>query len=142
MKGISLCAPAVLLGAVLTTPALAQEATFLSADMFGALVPGGGVDAAVGDFNGELNPARSQLCYYLEVADLADADGVGIYKGPKNENGTEVLTLALPKARADEVCVPVAGDLLQAMRQAPADYYVSVRNASHPNGAIRGQFGG
>lgn len=141
MKRMPLLAPAVMLGALLAPPALAQDVAFLSTDLFGDYVPEGGVKDASGDFSGEVDLSKSRMCYYLEVADLPDPDGVGIYKGAKSESGPEVVTLTLPKENSKEVCVSADKELLQALRQKPSDYYIAVRNAAHPNGAIRGQLG-
>ena len=141
MRRMPLWAPAAIVGGLLASPALGQDAAYLSTDLFGDYVPGGGAKDATGDFNGELDLSKNRVCYYLEVADLDDADGVTINKGGKSESGPAVVTLTLPKDDNEEVCVPAEKELLQALSQAPGDYYIAVRSPAHPNGAIRGQFG-
>jgi hypothetical protein len=141
MKGMPFRSFAAMLGALLASPALSQETAFLSTDLFGDYVPGGGVKDATGDFNGEIDLAKSRMCYYLEVADLADADAAGIYEGEKSKNGPAVVPLALPREDKTEVCASVDKELLQAMTKSPANYYVAVSSPAHPNGAIRGQLG-
>ena len=143
MKRMSVYAPglavAALLGAGLAGPALAQNSAFLSSNLFGNQVPEGGTEGATADFNGEADPGRGRLCYYLEVHDLADADGAAIHEGEAGANGPSLLPLPLPGDRNEEVCVTVDKTLLEAIMAAPAGYYVAVSAPGHPEGAIRGQ---
>ena len=121
-------------------PALAQESALLSSNMFGEQVPeGGGVEGASADFNGEAKPATGELCYYLEVYELAEADGAAIHEGEEGQSGPSVVPLRLPADRNEEVCVTVDKDLLAAMSAEPARYYVAVNTPAHPEGAVRGQ---
>ena len=139
MKRIHFGLPAIALGAFLASSALAQDHAYLSSDLFGAYVLDGGVEDATGDFNGEADLAKAELCYFLEVYDLADADAASIHEGTKTKSGPVVVTLTLPQDQGKEVCVPVDKTLLQAMTQKPEEYYIAVRSPAHPNGAIRGQ---
>ena len=141
MKWMLLSAPTMVLGALVAHPALAQDYAVLSASMLGVNVPEGGADKAAGDFNGEADFTKSRICYYLDIYDLADADGAAIHEGTARANGPAVVTLSVPQGEAEEVCVSVDKTLLERMRQRPQNYYVAVRSPAHPNGAIRGQLG-
>jgi hypothetical protein len=143
MKRMSLFAPglavAALVGAGLAGPALAQNSAFLSSNLFGDHVPEGGAESATADFNGEADPGRGRLCYYLEVHDLAEADGAAIHEGEAGASGPSLLPLPLPGDRNEEVCVTVDKTLLEKIMAAPAGYYVAISAPGHPEGAIRGQ---
>ena len=129
-------------GAIGSVSAAAQDFAYLSSNLFGDYVDGGGAGDAEGDFNGEADLAAGRLCYYLEFEGLDDADGVAIHQAAERTEGPQVLSLTLPAAPGEEVCVTVEPALLGAIAQDPAAYYLLVRNPSHPNGAIRGQFDG
>lgn len=121
-------------------PVRAQGSAYLSSNLFGNEVPdGGGAEDASADFNGEADPGRGRLCYYLEVNDLAEAEGAAIHEGAAGTSGPTLLALPLPKDRNEEVCVTVDKALLEAMIAAPGGYYVAVNAPGHPEGAIRGQ---
>jgi hypothetical protein len=124
-------------------PVLAQNYAVLSANLFGDSVPGGGAgpDAAA-DFDGEIDLDQDQLCYFLELEGLDDANAVHIHQAKEGESGPVVVTLPLPGADGDEVCVKADKALLRAMADQPSDYYVDVHSRSNPDGAVRGQFGG
>jgi hypothetical protein len=143
MKRMSLFVPgfavAALVGAGLAGPALAQNSAFLSSNLFGNQVRDGGAESATADFNGEADPRRGRLCYYLEVHELADADGAAIHEGEAGASGPSLLPLPLPGDRNEEVCVTVDKTLLEAIMAAPAHYYVAISAPGHPEGAIRGQ---
>jgi len=124
-------------------PAWAQGYAVLGTNLFGDNVPGGGAGRdAVGNFDGEIDLAQDQLCYFFELEGLDDANSAHIHHAREGESGPVVLTLPLPTADAGEVCVMLDKALLQSMADQPADYYADVHSAGKPDGALRGQFGG
>jgi hypothetical protein len=127
--------------AAISSPVLAQDTIYLSTDLFGQNVPGGGVEDATGDFNGEIDFTKSQICYYLEVEDLPDAVTGAIHEGGADNTGPAIVPLTLPTDEPEETCVEVDGGLLQAITRQPANYYVAIIDGAHPDGAIRGQLG-
>ena len=54
-------------------------------------------------------------------------------------NGPPVVTLDAPDDNDSDDCDDVADALLDEIRRSPADFYVNVHTAEHPDGAIRGQ---
>ncbi len=139
MKRMLVFAPVVLVVVLSAGPAAAQDYANLGASLFGNYITGGGADDAEGDFNGEADFRRSRLCYYLELDELDDASGVAIHQAEVGKDGPEALALTLPSDSGDEVCVTADAELLRTIGASPSDYYVIVRSASHPDGAIRGQ---
>ena len=132
-------AMAAVLALAAGTPALAQDYAIIGVGMFDRNVPGGGVDDADADFNGEFDFAAGQVCYYLEVNGLPDADGAAIHRGRENATGEVVVALELPDPPGDEVCVAADGALLRRMADRRADYYVVVTTPDFPEGAVRAQ---
>jgi len=139
MKLLHLFTAVMLWSAACANPVAAQDYAYLSGNLFGDYITGGGADDAEADFNGEADLTSGQLCYYLEIDGLDNADGIAIHQGDTGDDGPEVLPLTLPGEPGDEVCLTVDTTLLGSISEAPANYYLIVRSPSHPGGAIRGQ---
>ena len=122
----------------LAVPALAQDSVYLGANIDGRQVPSGGEDGATADFNAAIDLEKGEICYYLDVLELPDAEAASINHAKAGESGPAVATLPLPQG-GDEVCTMVDKAVLAAIAREPAGYYVAVRTPSHPDGAIRGQ---
>lgn len=132
-------AMAAVLGLAAGTPALAQDYAIIGVSLFDSNVPGGGVDDADADFNAEFDFVEGQVCYYLEINGLPDANGAAIHRGREDGTGAVMVTLDLPDPPDDEVCMEADGSLLRRMSDRREDYYVVVTTPDFPEGAIRAQ---
>lgn len=139
MRRMAMAACALFAGLVPAAAAQAQDSTFLSANLYGDAVPGGGDDNASGDFNGEVFPASGRVCYYLDLLDLRNPVGVGLHRGADGEAGEQVVALQLPAAEGEETCVEADPAVVAQVIASPADYYVQVTSRRHESGALRGQ---
>lgn len=82
----------------------------------------------------------TELCWEIEVEDIADPTRAHIHAGAAGVNGPIVVTFFdAPQPPLLEGCTSVAGDLARQIAQDPASYYVNVHNADFPAGAVRGQ---
>jgi hypothetical protein len=88
-----------------------------------------------------VNPGLDEVCYELEVADIAPATAAHIHVAPAGVNGPVVVPLAAPTSGSSSGCADVPRELAQALVMDPENYYVNVHNAEYPGGAIRGQLG-
>lgn len=121
-------------------PALA--AARLSTEMTGAQeVPGPGDPDGSGRAIVKLNRGKSQICYSLTVSGIAPAIAAHIHVGPAGVAGPVVVPLIPPNSGSSSECKTVDRDLIVAIAQDPANYYVNVHNAEYPAGAVRGQLG-
>jgi hypothetical protein len=112
----------------------------LAAFLTGAAeVPGPGDPDGSGEAFLTLNPGRSQICYQLNVSDIAAATAAHIHVGVAGVAGPVVVPLVPPTGGSSSDCVSVDRDLIRAILRSPESYYVNVHNADFPAGAIRGQ---
>jgi hypothetical protein len=88
-----------------------------------------------------LNPGQQEICYQLQVTDIAPASAAHIHNAPAGVNGPVVVPLSAPTAGTSSACASVDRELVRAILTNPADYYVNVHNSEFPGGAIRGQLG-
>jgi hypothetical protein len=145
----------VVCGGVIVSQAVASARgdDFLRAKLSGeAEVPGPGDPdgrgrARVFGLNTDADPADEQLCFRLDVHDIAPATAAHIHEGPPGVAGPIVIHLAVPGAgRAVGCAVPgtppntdVTESLIADVLARPGEYYVNVHNAEYPMGAVRGQ---
>jgi hypothetical protein len=107
--------------------------------------PGPGDPNATGQADLRLNEGQSQVCFDITWADVDGEVFAGhIHVAPAGSPGPIVVTLFTGSfAGTDAVsgCVEdVDADLIKAIRQNPAAYYVNVHSQPNfPGGAIRGQ---
>ena len=108
-----------------------------------ATAAGGDADAA-GLFEALVNPETERICYTLTAGNIDKATVAQIHMGAAGETGDPVLTLDTPDGDDDdsEDCQDIDAGLAQALLSHPENYWVNVRTASHPRGAIRGQLKG
>ena len=113
----------------------------LAATLTGAAeVPGPGDSDGSGSATVTLNQGQGDVCFHLTVQDIAPAFAAHIHVGAAGVAGGVVVTLAPPTTGSSSGCVEdVDEDLIKAIRQNPAGYYVNVHNADFPGGAVRGQ---
>jgi len=117
------------------------------AKLVASLTAPAGVDGnGAGVFEAMVNPETERICYSITAGAIDDATVAQIHVGVAGEAeiGDPVLTLDTPDGDDDdsEDCQDIDSGLAQAMIANPENYYVNVRTAAHPRGAIRGQLSG
>lgn len=124
-----------------TPPTGAPMATFEGIALTGAAeVPGPGDDDGTGFAN--VFVEQGQLCYDINVLDIAPATAAHIHEGTVGESGPPVVPLEPPSAEgAVDGCAPAEAQLLQRIAANPEGFYVNVHNDEFPEGALRGQLG-
>ena len=85
-----------------------------------------------------LNQGRSQVCFVIEVADIATPTAAHIHVGEAGMPGGVVVNFDVA-GNGLSGCVNADPAVIKAVRQSPAGYYVNVHNADFPPGAVRGQ---
>jgi CHRD domain-containing protein len=93
-----------------------------------------------GSFSATLD--RRELCYGIQVKNIADPVASHIHRGGRNQAGPVVQQLEQPDAGdpgASGACVRLSRSLARALRSNPGNYYVNVHTGDFPNGAVRGQ---
>lgn len=138
---LSLALTAALVGTLaFAVPALA--AARFSVEMTGAQeVPGPGDPDGSGRAVIRLNRGKGEICYSLTVTGIAPALAAHIHVGPAGVAGPVVVSLVPPNSGSSSACGTVNRDLIVAIAQDPANYYVNVHNQDFPAGAVRGQLG-
>ena len=106
-----------------------------------AEVPGPGDPDGSGDVSIQINPGKGELCFQLNVSDIAPATAAHVHSGMAGVAGPVVVGLSPPTGGSSSGCVSAARDVLLAIIQNPQEYYVNVHNAEYPPGAVRGQLG-
>lgn len=104
-------------------------------------VPGPGDTDGSGSADITLNHGQGQVCWELQVHDIATATAAHIHRGAAGEAGPVVVSLSAPAQGSSEGCADVDRELIKAILQEPQGYYVNVHNAEFPDGAVRGQLG-
>jgi len=131
----------IALAALSTVPALADGPT--SGGFNTKLTGSQEVPPADPDGTGKvalfLNAAGGQVCYALQVANIAPATAAHIHFAPAGTNGPIVVFLAPPTSGSSAACISASPAVVQNIINHPSQYYVNVHNAVYPGGAIRGQ---
>jgi hypothetical protein len=140
-NGVKLFASVFVLGLFsVLSPVLAEDGGRpIAVPMTGAEEPNGGDTDGSGEAVFFFNPGLSQVCFQLTVRDIAPATAAHIHLAPAGVNGSVVIGLVPPTDGFSSGCVTADRDLLKAILQDPAAYYVNVHNADFPGGAVRGQ---
>jgi hypothetical protein len=117
----------------------------LSTELTGAAeVPVSGDPDGSGSASLTLNPGLEQVCWEIQVADVAPITAAHIHEAPAGVAGGVVVPLFPPLPDADGFssgCISADRDLILDIIQNPEEYYVNVHNAEYPAGALRGQLG-
>jgi CHRD domain len=89
----------------------------------------------------QLNPEQQTICFVILVGDIKlPATAADIHLGAAGINGPIMVYLRPPNAAGVSTgCTHAPRNLIVAIMQHPADYYVNVRNMPYPEGAVRGQ---
>lgn len=108
-------------------------------------VPGPGDPAASGRAEIE-SDVDGRLCFDMVVRDLdADVAAAHVHEAPAGQSGGVVIDIGTPTATDgdidtwSDVCVEVAGEVIERMNADPSAFYVNVHTSSYPDGAVRGQ---
>lgn len=104
-----------------------------------AEIPGPGDTDGAGTFKATFNSGQGQICYELNVSNIATPTAAHIHSGGPTVAGPVVLQLKTPVDGSAKECADLSKEQVQAIIQKPGDFYVNVHNADFPNGAIRGQ---
>jgi hypothetical protein len=112
-----------------------------SGTLTAALIPEGTSTSGSGTAQLRLNPEQQEICYVVRVSGIElPATAAHIHRGAAGVNGPVVVSLTSPNAQGSAVgCAHASRDLIVAIMQHTADYYVNVHDAHSPEGAVRGQ---
>lgn len=114
----------------------------MTASLTGAQeVPGPGDPDGSGTAEITIVDATDNICYDLNVRNIAPASAAHIHRGAPGEEGPPVVTLEAPTDGGAEGCLSAPGALADEIEANPVAFYVNVHNAEFPNGAVRGQLG-
>lgn len=131
--GLALC-----LLTLVSSVALAGGRPFTT-DLTGAAeVPGPGDSDGSGSAHLTLNQGQEEVCFDIQVQDVAPIIAAHIHRGTADVAGPVVVNFDVA-VNGLNGCVSVSADLIKEIRQNPEGYYVNVHNADYPAGALRGQ---
>ncbi|MDT0166613.1 CHRD domain-containing protein [Actinotalea sp. AC32] len=120
----------------LASPAAAVGGRPFTVELTGAAeVPGPGDPDGSGTATLTVNPGRGEVCWSIDVSDIADPLAAHIHVGAVDVAGPVVVPLD-PNAPG---CATVDRELAREIVRDPSAYYVNVHNAEYPAGAVRGQ---
>ena len=117
-----------------------QEMAKATAKLAGdAEVPDPGDPKGSGTIQVTFDPAKGEVCYELNVANIQEATAAHIHEGEKGQAGPVRIALEAPKTGAAKGCTKADVVVIEAIIKNPAGYYVNVHNSAFPKGAVRGQ---
>ncbi|MGQ0848327.1 MAG: CHRD domain-containing protein [Actinomycetota bacterium] len=112
----------------------------LSTSLTGATeVPGPGDADGSGEADLWLNQGLEEICFNVQVRNIAAATAAHIHRGGVGVAGPVVVGLTMIDGDTFGGCVTVDPVLIKEIRQHPDRFYVNVHNAAFPGGAVRGQ---
>jgi hypothetical protein len=83
-----------------------------------------------------------ELCYGIQVKNIADPVAAHIHRGSRSVAGPVVQPLEHPEAGdpgSSTECVRLTASLARRIASNPGRFYVNVHTGDFPNGAVRGQ---
>lgn len=112
----------------------------MTASLTGAQeVPGPGDTDGSGRAEITVVDATDNICYDVDVRNIAPATVAHIHRGAPGEAGPPVVTLEAPTDGDAKGCISAPGALADEIEANPAAFYVNIHNAEFPEGAVRGQ---
>ena len=143
MKKITILHVLMIVLAVLALTSIAADGgrKFNVAMTGAAEAPGPGDPDGSGTARLRLNPGQGEVCFELEVSDIAlPATGAHIHRAPAGSPGPVVIPLTPPDASGSSSgCVSADRALIKDIIQNPEEYYVNVHSSEFQPGAVRGQ---
>jgi hypothetical protein len=79
------------------------------------------------------------VCFEIDVTAIGTPLAAHIHDAPVGVASGVVVNFNVPGNGLSGCVDDVDKDLIKAIRQNPAGYYVNVHNAAFPSGAVRGQ---
>lgn len=87
-----------------------------------------------------LNQGRGEICVDIETSGVTGTVVAGhIHNAPAGVNGPVVVNLGVTSAQFSACISDVDRDLVKAIAQDPASYYVNIHTTTNPPGEVRGQ---
>jgi CHRD domain len=127
----------------LGAPALGEGRPFATTLTGAAEVPGPGDLDASGTAFITLNQGQGEVCFDLSWAGIdGTVTAAHIHVGAATVAGPVVVGLfagAFAGTDSASGCVSASEELIKAIRQDPANYYVNIHSDEFPAGAVRGQ---
>ena len=111
------------------------------ATLSGENLPDGGDRDGWGRAQVEVSDARDTICADLEVRSIGPVTAATIHRGAQGVTGPPLVTLDRPDGedRDEDDCDSIGDTLADEIQANPAEFYVLIATADHPNGALRGQ---
>ena len=135
--------PATLFAVLPVWALVAQPADPVMADPLTAPLQArlAGTAEGAGRFEARFNDTFDRLCYVLTVDGIARPVAAQIRLGALGETGSPVVTLQPPAGGTAKACATLTAELAIRLSQHPERYHVTVADAAHPQGGLRGQLG-
>jgi hypothetical protein len=126
----------MLAGAGTTGTALAAEfRAVLNGD---DLLPAGDTDGW-GRVAFNLDQTLNRLCADVEVRSVGQVTEIKIYRGRPGDTADPVIDLQAPDDNDSNDCDSIGDAMADEIQASPASFYVLVKTAEFPQGALRGQ---
>jgi hypothetical protein len=105
-----------------------------------AEVPGPGDPDGSGTAKITINPGTGEVCWEIQVRDIAPAVAAHIHRGTADVAGPVVVPLSAPDANGfSSGCATADKELAVDIFRNSEAFYVNVHTADFPAGALRGQ---
>ncbi|MEJ2747924.1 MAG: CHRD domain-containing protein [Anaerolineae bacterium] len=125
----------------------ARQSKTLYLDWHKVVPEGSGNPNMLGEATVDVNPGRSQVCYYMRIYLFPyynwPPTGATINEAPAGMNGPEVIDLQPNFGPVGDStvsdCLNIDKDLAHAIQRNPANYYLLVTSQDYPDGAVRVQ---
>ena len=83
----------------------------------------------------------NRVCIDLEVRDISQVTEATLYRGAEGEQGQPVMAADRPDGedQDEDDCDQVGDTIADEIQANPSNFYVLIKTAEHPEGALRGQ---
>jgi hypothetical protein len=107
----------------------------------------GSTETAGGDPDGNgfglIDFTDDEVCWVVQVNNIAQASMMHIHRGVAGVNGPVVIDMTKPDEDGTSIgCAAVPAELSTEIQAFPQGFYLNVHNAEFPGGAVRGQLAG